>query len=73
VAERVAQVLDAVRMSSFVDRYPRQLSGGQQHPDVGAADHNARRVFGLLRKPFDLRKLSEAVTAAIDEGRAKRA
>jgi CheY-like chemotaxis protein len=29
--------------------------------------------FGLLRKPFDLRKLSEAVTAAIDQGRAERA
>jgi len=30
VAERVAQVLDAVRMSRFAERYPRQLSGGQQ-------------------------------------------
>ena len=30
VAERVARVLDAVRMSGFGERYPRQLSGGQQ-------------------------------------------
>jgi putative spermidine/putrescine transport system ATP-binding protein len=30
VAERVARVLDAVRMSGFAERYPRQLSGGQQ-------------------------------------------
>jgi DNA-binding NtrC family response regulator len=29
--------------------------------------------FGLLRKPFDLRKLAEVVTAAIDQGRTERA
>jgi len=30
VMERVARALDAVRMSPFAGRYPRQLSGGQQ-------------------------------------------
>ena len=29
--------------------------------------------FGFLRKPFDLRKLAEVVTAAIDHGRTGRA
>ena len=29
--------------------------------------------FALLRKPFDLRRLAEAVTAAIDQGRTERA
>jgi two-component system, OmpR family, response regulator MprA len=29
--------------------------------------------FGLLRKPFDLRKLAEVVTAAMDHGRTERA
>jgi len=29
--------------------------------------------FGLLSKPFDLRKLAEVVTAAIDHGRTERA
>ena len=29
--------------------------------------------FGFLRKPFDLRKLAEVVTAALDHGRTERA
>ena len=29
--------------------------------------------FELLRKPFDLQKLAEAVTAALDHGRTERA
>jgi CheY-like chemotaxis protein len=29
--------------------------------------------FGLLEKPFDLRKLAEVVTAALDHGRTERA
>jgi FixJ family two-component response regulator len=29
--------------------------------------------FALLRKPFDLRKLAEVITAAMEQGRTERA
>ena len=61
VAERVARVLDAVRMSSFADRYPRQLSGGQQQRVAVARALVYRPSLLLMDEPLGAldRKLRE--------------
>jgi CheY-like chemotaxis protein len=59
-----ADVLDALRRAGLT--VPVILISGQPiTPPEG--------VFAFLRKPFDLRKLAELVTAAVGDGRAEHA
>ena len=56
-------LLDALRRAGVI--VPVILISGQPITPEG--------FFGLLEKPFDLQKLTEVVTAAIDHGRTGRA
>jgi two-component system, OmpR family, response regulator len=59
-----ADVLNALRRAGVT--VPVILISGQSITMPGG-------FFALLRKPFDLRKLAEVVTAAMEQGRTERA